>query len=386
MTAPEQERLARLTLSQVFEPGDLRIPALVAELGPVRLLERLRSEQAADDIVSDSGVRLREIDPDRDLDRAARLGIRWVVPGDEEWPRQLDDLADAPPVQALGGTPLGLWVRGAGRLDRVRPAIAIVGSRNATTYGADTAAQIAAVLARHGHTVISGAAYGIDQAAHRGALAVGGLTVAVMAHGLDRTYPPPHAPLVDAIAEDGVVVSELAPGSSPTRVRFLARNRVIAALGGATLVVEAAVRSGALNTANWSGGLGRPVLAVPGPITSAQSQGVHELVRTGAALLVTSGEEVLEAVAPAGEHLLQEKRAPARPRDGLTTRLQRILDAVPVAEAASTDAVARTCGVGVVRTRSGLTALEERGLVVFEAGGWRLTEAALAAVLPLGGP
>ena len=386
MSAEHQERLARLVLSQVFEPGDLRIPRLVEEVGPVHFLEELRSERAAADIVTDSGTRLGRIEPERDLERAARRGIRWVVPGDEEWPVQVDALADAPPVQHLGGRPLGLWVRGSGRLDRLRPAVAVVGSRTATTYGADLAAHIGAVLAAHGHTVVSGAAFGIDQAAHRGALAAGGVSVAVMAHGLDRTYPAAHGPLVDALAERGVVVSELAPGTAPQRVRFLARNRLIAALTDATVVVEAAVRSGALNTASWTDALGHPVLAVPGPVNSAQSQGAHELIRTRGALLVTSGEEVLEAVAPVGSHLLTDRRAPERPRDALPTRLQRILDAVPVAESADTAAIARTCGIGIVQTGTGLRSLEERGFVAFAAGGWRLTRAALTDVLPLSGP
>jgi DNA processing protein len=209
-------------------------------------------------------------------------------------------------------------------------------------------------------------------------MGVGGLTVAVMAHGLDRTYPAGHVALIDAIAESGLVVSELAPGSAPSRVRFLARNRLIAALGRGTVVVEAQVRSGALNTANWTGRLHRPLMGVPGPVTSAYSSGVHELVRSGAATLVTSGEEVMEVVGPAGEHLLPERRAATRPRDRLTLRLQQILDAVPVERPARTEAVARTAGVGIVEARGGLDRLEARGLVAYEETGWRLTDVARA--------
>ena len=208
-------------------------------------------------------------------------------------------------------------------------------------------------------------------------MGAGGMTVAVMAHGLDRTYPAGHVDLVEAIAERGLVVSELAPGSSPTRIRFLARNRLIAALAHGTVVVEAKVRSGALNTANWTGRLHRPLMGVPGPVTSAFSAGVHALVRTGAATLVTSGEEVLEVVGRVGEHVLAEPRAPERVRDRLTVRLQQVLDAVPVGRPASTDGVARTAGIGIVEARRGLDKLEQHGLVSSADGGWRLTDAAL---------
>ena len=371
------ERMARLTLSLVFEPGDERASTLCAELGPREFLERLRSDRAAADIRTDAGTRLPHVRPERELERAAAFGIRFVVPGDSEWPVRLDDLVAAPPLVRRGGPPMGLWLRGARRLDEVDQALAIVGSRAATTYGTDVASRIAGTVATAGWAVISGGAYGVDQAAHRGAMGVGGFTVAVMAHGLDRTYPTAHTALVDAIAESGLVVSELAPGSAPSRIRFLARNRLIAALALGTVVVEAQVRSGALNTANWTGRLHRPLMGVPGPVTSAFSAGVHELVRNGAATLVTSGEEVLEIVGPVGENLVAERRAPQRPRDRADLRGQQVLDAVPVGQPAPTAAVARTAGIGVVEARRALDKLEQQGLVVCEGGGWRLTSAAL---------
>jgi DNA processing protein len=268
-------------------------------------------------------------------------------------------------------------LRGPRRLDQIDEALAIVGSRAATTYGTDTASRIAGAVGVEGWAVVSGGAYGVDQAAHRGAMGVGGCTIAVMAHGLDRTYPAGHAALIDAIADAGLVVSELAPGSAPSRIRFLARNRLIAALGRGTVLTEAQVRSGALNTANWTTRLQRPLMAVPGPVTSAFSAGVHELIRSGAATLVTSGEEVLEIVGRAGEHLAPVRRAPERPRDRLSIRLQQILDAVPVGQPASTEAIARTAGVGIVEARSGLDQLEVKGMVAYELG-WRLTDVALA--------
>ena len=180
---------------------------------------------------------------------------------------------------------------------------------------------------------MSGAAFGIDQAAHRGALASRGPTVAVLACGADRAYPSAHRSLIDYIADVGLVVSEAAPGCAPTRIRFLARNRLIAALARGTVVVEAAVRSGALNTASWAAGLGRAVMGVPGPVTSAPSAGVHQLIRARDAVLVTSGEEVLEVVGPMGSYALADPREAEQPRDRLTPRERQVLDAVPLVQA-----------------------------------------------------
>jgi DNA processing protein len=252
----------------------------------------------------------------------------------------------------------------------------VVGARSATSYGGDVSGSVGATLAEAGICVVSGAAFGIDQAAHRGALAGGGVTVAVLACGADRVYPAAHKQLIGHIGQTGVIVSELAPGCAPMRVRFLSRNRIIAALSRATVVVEAALRSGALNTANWADGLNRPVLGVPGPVTSAQSQGVHQLIRSGRAMLVTSGADVLEVVGRSGEHLLVEPRGETRARDRLSQREARILDAVPVARSASTDSIARTAGVGLVEVGSTLQRLHKGDLVAKTAGGWVLGEAA----------
>jgi DNA processing protein len=189
---------------------------------------------------------------------------------------------------------------------------------------------------------------------------------------VDRAYPVAHRGLLDHLAAEGAVVSELAPGCAPTRLRFLARNRLIAALTRGTVVVEAALRSGALNTANWAGRLNRPLLGVPGPVTSAPSQGVHQLIRSGAATLVTSGEEVLELVGAAGEHLVEAPRGGNRPRDRLSLRHQQVLDAVPVASAARADSIARTAGLGLVEVRATLVRLRAHGLVEETGSGWRL--------------
>lgn len=367
------DRVARAALARLTEPGDTRLTRLVAQLGAEQVVALLREERDVAGVYSDVAVRMRGLDPERELADAAARGIRFVCPGDPEWPQPLDDLADAEPVSGLGGAPLGLWVRGPLRLDEaVRRSVAVVGSRSATSYGAEVAGALGADLAVAGQAVVSGAAFGIDQAAHRGALAVRGVTVAVLACGVDRAYPAAHAPLLDYVADTGLVVSELPPGCAPTRIRFLTRNRLIAALTQGTVVVEAAVRSGALNTATWAGRLSRMLMAVPGPVTSAPSEGAHELVRSGAAALVTRGADVLELVAPAGESLAAVPRGPERPRDRLSPRDQQVLEAVPVATSAPAPSIARTSGVGLAATQEALARLRSRGFVESGPGGWRL--------------
>ncbi len=377
MTAPvptTDERLARVALARLGEPGEARLAGLAVELGAVELYDALCAERNPRGVLTDVAARLAEVDPERDLRHAERVGIRFVVPGDPEWPRRLDDLSGAGSLHERGGAPIGLWVRGPLDLSTLDRCVAVVGSRSATTYGLRVAEEVAATAARSGAAVVSGAAFGIDQAAHRGALAVGGTTVAVLACGADRVYPEAHRALIDHIASVGAVVSESPPGCSPTRIRFLARNRLIAALGNGTVIVEAAIRSGALNTANWTERLHRILMGVPGPVTSAQSEGVHQLVRTGAASLVTCGNDVLELVGGAGQHLRDEPRAPTRPRDRLTARQRQVIDAVPVRSPASADSVARTAGVGLIEVRGILGRLSDRRLVELVGNGWRLTD------------
>jgi DNA processing protein len=371
-----EDRLARLALSKLGEPGSLKMAGLVAELGAGQLHGQLLTGRDPRGLRSEVAARLAGIEPERDLERAARLGIRWVVPGDDEWPAALDELDVAEPLHRMGRAPLGLWVRGPLRLDQLAAPVAVVGSRSATTYGTDVAAELSAGMVRAGSVVVSGAAFGIDQAAHRGALAGGGPTVAVLACGVDRAYPAAHHQLLGHVADGGAVVSELAPGCAPTRLRFLARNRVIAALTRGTVVVEAAVRSGALNTASWAARLNRPVMGVPGPVTSAPSEGVHQLIRSGAATLVTRADDVLELTGSIGEHLPEPLRAPTTPRDRLSRAQQRVLEAVPLVSPAPPDSIARTAGLGVAQVRSTLDELEQRGLADRLPTGWRLAEAA----------
>ncbi|WP_166140345.1 DNA-processing protein DprA [Nocardioides ochotonae] len=372
MSAPEQERLARAALSRLTEPGEPRLSGLLAELGPVVLRDRLLEGRGSDGLQDDVATRLAACDPVAELERAERLGLRFVVPGDEEWPAQLDDLAGVEPLHRRGGVPVGLWVRGPLRLDALHHPVAVVGSRSATTYGTAVAAEISAIAGREGYAVVSGAAYGIDHAAHRGAVSADGPSVAVLACGVDRAYPVAHRAMLEFLAAEGAVVSEAPPGCAPTRIRFLARNRLIAALAEGTVVVEAAVRSGALNTATWTSRLNRHLMGVPGPVTSASSQGVHELVRGGAATLVTSGADVLEVLGAAGEHLAETPRGRERSRDRLTRRQQQVLDAVPLFQGAAVDSVARAAGVALLEVQTALVALERTGYVERGEDGWRL--------------
>jgi DNA processing protein len=370
------ERLARVALSHIFEPGDMRLARLASQLGAARLYEELLTGQHNTTQV-DVDARLKRMDPGRVLEMGQRRGLRYVIPGDAEWPDQLEPLDHVVALYDRTGVPMGLWVRGPLPLNALAKSVAIVGSRTATTYGSDAAAHIAAEVGRAGYAVVSGAAYGIDFAAHRGALAVGAPTAAVLACGADRVYPPRHDRLFEILVNEGAIISEVGPGLPPTRLRFLTRNRIIAGLGRGTVIVEAARRSGALNTANWTARLSRPVMGVPGAVTSASSEGVHRLLRDGTATLVTSGAEVLEMVAPAGECLPLAEPAPERPRDRLTLREQRVLDAVPVGSTAPVDSIAHSAGMGLIAVQSALTALRDRGLVTFADGGWRLTATAL---------
>jgi DNA processing protein len=216
---------------------------------------------------------------------AHQAGIRLICPGDYEWPPGLDDLG--------AGRPCALWARGAGDLRACsHRAIAVIGTRAATAYGAHVGTEITADLAACGLTIVSGAAYGIDAAVHKAALAVGGITIAVLGCGPDVSYPREHAELLQQITARGLIISEHPPGRRPTRAAFLARNRIIAALAAGTVVVEAPRASGALNAARHASRLSRPVMAVPGAVTSAGSAGCHELIASGIAACVTCAPEV----------------------------------------------------------------------------------------------
>ena len=267
--------------------------------------------------------------------------------------------------------PLALWVRGPGCLATLADrAVAVVGSRAASGYGAHAAAELGSALAGAGVTVMSGAALGIDVAAHRGALAAGGPTVAVLACGVDRPYPVAHTSLLERIAATALVVSEYPPGAVPARHRFLVRNRLLAALGNGCVVVEAGARSGSQRTAADALTLGRPVMAVPGPISSAMSVGCHELIRRGAEL-VGRPDHVLETVGRIGIDLAAEPSRPRRPTDGLTSAALAVHGALPARAAWSVERLSEESGQVPDVVRAALTELESRGLAEFHHGLWQ---------------
>jgi DNA processing protein len=367
----EQVLLARAYLSRVAEPPAPALAELVAQVGPVEAAARVLDGRVDEQVATETNVRRAVHRPGADLDAAAAARARLVVPEHPEWPAEAFAAFDSSGSPQLA-PPLALWVRGPARLDALcGHAVAVVGARAATSYGAHVAAELGSGLADRGCTVVSGAAIGIDGAAHRGALGVEGPTVAVLACGIDRAYPASHQLLLERIAASGLVVSEYPPGGVPGRHRFLVRNRLIAGLAVGTVVVEAGLRSGAQRTASDALALGRQVMAVPGPVTSAMSAGCHRLVRDGA-LLVTRSDEVLEAVAPIGMHLAEPTRSVAgRPTDGLDAAAALVHDALPARVARDTRWLALESGVPIGAVRVALVALERRGLVEHREGRWR---------------
>ena len=368
------ERHARAYLLRVAEPPAPAVAEFVAKHGPVAAAEAIRCGECASRVRDETEARRKHDQAQRDLDEGDRLGMRLLIPEDDEWPGWpllSLELAGSRGVQGVA-PPLALWVRGETRLDEAtEQAVAIVGARAATGYGEHVAGDLAASLARQGVPIFSGAAYGVDGAAHRGALAVGGTTVALLGCGLDAGYPAGHVVLLGRIAEHGgLVVSEYPPGTPPARHRFLVRNRLIAALSEGTVVVEAGRRSGARNTATTAGALGKVVMAVPGPITSALSIGCHELIREAGATLVASLDDVVETVGRLGTPRPEKARS-KRPTDGLGPDALRVHEALHRREGKAAEQIAAESGVPVARVRALLPALELDELAERCDTGWR---------------
>ncbi|KDA43727.1 putative Rossmann fold nucleotide-binding protein involved in DNA uptake [Frankia sp. BMG5.23] len=361
----DPERLARVALARVFGPEHRRAAVEVRRRGASEVWNALRAAHPS-------------VDPLRDLDAAWRAGARLVCPQDAEWPLELDALdrlRDAGDGSVIG-TPLALWVRGPVNLSELPPrAVTVVGCRTATSYGLHLAGEIAFAMAEQGWAVVSGAAFGIDAAAHRGALAAAGPTVAVLAGGVDVPYPTAHVELLEEIARTGAVVSEVSPGTPPYRRRFLTRNRIIAALSRGTVLVEAGHRSGALNTVAHTRRLGRPVMVVPGPVTSAMSAGCHRLLRDfrEQTVLVTGAEDIREEIASIGS-LVQRPASGNGPRDGLSEAVRELLDAMPARAAVGVSVLARRTGLRPEAVLAMLGPLAVEGLVENVAGGYRLTD------------
>ncbi|MDQ3734480.1 MAG: DNA-processing protein DprA [Actinomycetota bacterium] len=369
-------RRACAWLSRAVEPGHAAMHGYVASIGPVAAARALAAARAPAHLQALVGARHDEDRVDADLAAAQGVGARLLGAEDPEWPAEPLHAMTVATAMGLDGIapPVALWVRGNGDLAELTlRAVAIVGSRACTTYGSEQAAALAFGLAERGWTVISGGAFGIDAAAHRGALSAGAATIAVLAGGIDRCYPAAHAALFERIAKDGLLVSEWPPGCAPYRHRFLIRNRLIAALSAGCVVVEASARSGARHTAGRAAELGRPVMAVPGPVTSAMSVGTHSLLRDTEARLVTGVEHVIEEIGRLGTDLAPLVRGPDTVRDALTPVQAHTLEALPGRDPVLPEQIARAAGLSVLDVVSALPALEARGLVEYSDGAWCLT-------------
>jgi DNA processing protein len=367
---------ARAAWTVIAEPGDGEAGALIAQRGAVGALDELlravaepRGAQIAPTTLERWSPRVRSIDVQRALRQAALTGVRLLVPpGDRaaRWPHGLADLGEHAPA--------ALWFRGDSGLlaATAQPAIALVGARAATGYGEHVAGELASGLVERGVAIISGAAYGIDGMSHRAALATGGSTVAFLAGGADRFYPAGHDELLHRIADRGLIVSEMPCGAAPTKWRFLARNRLIAASCAATVVVEAGARSGSLNTAGHAATLSRPLGAVPGPVTSPASAGCHRLLREYGAVCVTTAEEVAEMLPLAGPLPLfgDDRSSPAEPEPRDSADTVRLLDALSTRTGRTPHEIAAASGLAVGTVLGLLAALELDGRVRGRAGTW----------------
>lgn len=320
---------------------------------------------------------------EQDLAAAAGVGARLIAPDSPEWPRAEFDLAfgfaatgrseHLRSYQADAVPPHALWVKGRPLGETVAQSVGVVGTRAASRYGIEATRQIATGLAGHQWTVVSGGALGIDTAAHEAALAAGGLTVAVAACGIDRAYPARNATLLERIAGQGTWISEYPPGTPPQRHRFLTRNRLVAALTAGTVIVEAAWRSGALNTLSWAEGLGRVTMAVPGPVTGSGSLGCHERIKEGRAQLVTGSDDIRALLGAAGALDVAEQYElafAATPVQALSRNELRVYDAVDPA-GSETQTVAEAAGLPLPLTVHLLLELGRRGLLTRDGTIWR---------------
>lgn len=410
-----EEAAARVVWSGLVEPGDGVAGSLLVACGAERALRavegavgtgdaglrRLLWTALEDDVagaddpdalgaalraaVGRWGPRLRARRPADTVGAALAVGARLLVPGAPGWPDRVDDLGPHAPVV--------LWAIGA-RADG--PAtLAVVGSRANTVAGAEAAAEITSAAADSGCVVVSGGAYGIDAVAHRVALAAGATTVAVLAGGIDQLYPVGNTDLLRTVARQGRLLAESPPGTRPSRWRFLARNRLIAALGDATVVVEAGARSGALNTAHHAAQLGRPVFAVPGAFSSSASVGCHRLIADGRAQIVVRPDDPVRAVLPdvdvpaAGPCSPDDRerddrdhddphragtarhRARTDPLVGARTdpEVLRVLDALGRRPLVEPEIVVRS-GMSQAEVADALALAELQGLVAHVGGGW----------------
>ena len=357
---------AWITLAHAVEPDDALIGGLLDRLGPQEVVDRIRAGSTGLRHGEGLAARLDGFCVDRARARADRLGGRILTREESEWPAPLLDLG--------ARMPMALWVVGTAdlRLLALR-SVSIVGARACTAYGEAIARAWSMELVTSGWAVVSGAAFGIDAAAHRGALAAGGLTLAVMAGGVDVPYPRAHAALLASVADQGAVVSEVPPGEQVRRQRFLTRNRLIAAIGRSTVVVEAAERSGTTATARAAAAMLRPVLAVPGPVTSPASTGCHRMVQDGTAMLATEVSDVLAAADLTAEVSPSEAASSAveSDRDLLSDREARVLDAIPGRGWIDITGLVRSSGMASRDVLAAAALLTAGGWLAEGERGWR---------------
>ena len=384
--ADVDDAFARSTWTCIAEPGDRLAGVLVAALGagsaltalidrvPAAELEARLAEAEVDEALRmdlEKGIerwlpRLESGPAKLALSQAARFGVRLLTPSDGAWPIGVNDLG--------AHAPIALWVRGnVSAVAGLDHSIALVGARAATGYGEHVTMEASAGLVDRGYAIVSGAAYGIDGMAHRAALASHGTTVAFLAGGVDRFYPSGHDALLARIVESGAVVSELPCGISPTKWRFLQRNRLIAAVSQATVVLEAGWRSGSLNTAGHAATLGRPLGAVPGPVTSAASAGCHRLIREYGAVCVTNADEMAELapIAPQTDARLSSLSRHETGRSTGHSEVTRLLDSMSARSPRTALDLARRSGLSMGAVQALLGSLELEGRVTESEKGWR---------------
>nr|WP_120491453.1 DNA-processing protein DprA [Corynebacterium lactis] len=382
MNAERNTERAYAYLNRVIEGTHPEIVRLVDEYGAEDVAERIKARRALPNrLLASTESRAYTDTSAQDVADAAALGYRLVHPGCAEWPvekfaafdaLEATDRSDAPP--------LALWVCGRDLRETAGESVALVGTRASTRYGVDVAAQLAGQMASNRVTVVSGGALGIDAAAHRAALEAGGVTIAVAACGPGVAYPSAHRQLFSDIARSGCLVSEYPPAVRPARHRFLTRNRLVAALADATIVVEAGWRSGARNTASWATRMNRPLGAVPGPVTSPATTGSHDLIRTGQAVLVTNADNVFalyRAVGSVDEDRQLELEWAKSATQGLSRNELSVFDALNVSSPVGVDVVSARAGFSIELATFLLLDLQKRGLVRRSEGGWsRAAEAA----------
>ncbi len=365
----ERERAYRAALALLPRMSQVALPRMIRMAGGAEELWRLlcRGGERAEALAGGERVRewegiCRRRDPWKVVEELARRGIRVILPGEGSVPPVLWEIYDPPAL---------LFARGR-QIPEGSVCVAVVGARKATAYGRRCAEHLAAGLAERGVVVVSGAAYGIDAHAHRGCLRVGGFTVAVLGCGIDRAYPPEHAHLLAEIAESGCVLSEYPPGEEPQPWKFPHRNRLIAGLSLAVVVVEASSKSGALITADFALEESREVMAVPGPIGHPLTEGTHDLIKKGAKL-VSAVEDILEELPPEAVRRLRSPQGREALEGGApemqVSMLERMVLRALADDPGTLDRICLRTGLEPQELLPTLTSLVLRGLVGQDTGG-----------------